>query len=144
MSEWNTGTKPCKLSLTDFVRKVKGDRYRLKKFQEKLEWVEHLFYSVPGPVYDKVGGSSNVRPDPFIELLDRKWRIEEEMKKIGERKTLLDSFLSSLTDRENYCFKLHFLMDLNQTETAYRMGISQQAVNQKLGSIEKKWNKDYK
>lgn len=126
--------------MIEFVRKVRSDRGRLIFLNEKLEWVNHLFFSIPGPVYGKIGGSTNVKPDRIIEILDRKFRIEQQIKQIEERKAVMDSFLSSLTDRENYCFKLHFLMDLNQTETAYRMGISQQAVDQKLESIEKKWS----
>lgn len=125
------------------MRKVRSDRGRLNFLYERLEWVNHLFFSIPGPVYGKIGGSTNVKPDRIIEILDRKFRIEQQIKQIEERKAVMDSFLLSLTDKENHCFKLYYFMDLSQFETACKMGISQQAVSQKLANIEKKWNKDY-
>ncbi len=119
---------------------VKQDNFRKKKLEEDLEWVNHLFFTVSGPVYDRIGGSTNVKPDRMMILLDRKDKIERKLVAIEERKSLLDSFLRSLTDKENHCFKLYYFKEMNQRETANIMKISQQAVSQKLMNIEKKWN----
>lgn len=129
----------CKNSLMDFVRIVKRDKFRKKKLEEDLEWVNHLFFTVSGPVYDRIGGSTNVKPDKMIVLIDRKDKIERKLKSIENRKLVLDSFLRSLIDKENHCFKLFYFKELNQRETAKVMKISQQAVSQKLMNIEKKW-----
>lgn len=129
----------CKNSLMDFVKIVKRDKFLKKKLEEDLEWVNHLFFTVSGPVYDRIGGSTNVKPDKMIILLDRKDKIERKLKSIENRKLVLDSFLRSLTDKENHCFKLFYFKELNQRETAKVMKISQQAVSQKLMNIEKKW-----
>lgn len=130
----------CKNSLMDFVRIVKRDKFCKKKLEEDLEWVNHLFFTVSGPVYDRIGGSTNVKPDKMIILLDRKDKIERKLMAIENRKLILDSFLHSLTDKENHCFKLFYFKEMNQRETANVMKISQQAVSQKLMNIEKKWN----
>lgn len=119
---------------------VKQDKFRKKKLEEDLEWVNHLFFTVSGPVYDRIGGSTNVKPDRMMILLDRKDKIERKLIAIEERKSILDSFLHSLTDKENFCFKLYYFKEMNQRETANVMKISQQAVSQKLMNIEKKWN----
>ena len=87
-----------KNSLMDFVRTVKIDKFRKKKLEEDLEWVNHLFFTVSGPIYDRIGGSTNVKPDKMIILLDRKDKIERKLKGIEDRKIILDSFLRSLTD----------------------------------------------
>lgn len=134
----------CKNSLMDFVRTVKRDKFSKKKLEEDLEWVNHLFFTVSGPIYDRIGGSTNVKPDKMIILLDRKDKIERKLKAIEDRKIILDSFLRSLTDKEKHCFKLFYFKELNQRETANIMKISQQAVSQKLMNIEKKWNLNYK
>lgn len=144
MKEWNAGMSQCKNSLMDFVRTVKIDKFRKKKLEEDLEWVNHLFFTVSGPIYDRIGGSTNVKPDKMIILLDRKDKIERKLKAIEDRKIILDSFLRSLTDKEKHCFKLFYFKELNQRETANIMKISQQAVSQKLMNIEKKWNLNYK
>lgn len=120
---------------------VKQDKFRKKKLEEDLEWVNHLFFTVSGPVYDRIGGSTNVKPDRMMILLDRKDKIERKLIAIEERKSILDSFLRSLTDKENHCFKLYYFKEMNQRETANDMKISQQAVSQKLMNIERKWRK---
>ncbi len=119
---------------------VKRDKFRKKKLEEDLEWVNHLFFTVSGPVYDRIGGSTNVKPDKIVILLDRKDKIERKLIAIEKRKSILDFFLRSLTDKENHCFKLYYFEEMNQRETASVMKISQQAVSQKLMNIEKKWN----
>lgn len=128
----------------DFVRIVKRDKFRKKKLEEDLEWVNHLFFTVSGPVYDRIGGSTNVKPDKMIILLDRKDKIERKLIAIEDREKILDSFLRSLTDKENHCFKLVYFKELNQRETADVMKISQQAVSQKLMNIDKKWQFTWK
>ena len=73
-----------KKSLIDFVRRYKSSGYRKKKLLEDLEYVIHQMYSVSGPVYDRVGGTTNVKPDRFLILLDKKDRIERALIKIEE------------------------------------------------------------
>ena len=89
-----------KKSLIDFVRKIKSSNYRRKRLLEDLDYVIHQMYSVPGPVYDRVGGTTNVKPDRMIMLLDKKDRIERAIKRIDEDKKLFDSFVASLTERQ--------------------------------------------
>ena len=83
-----------KKSLIDFVKKIKNSDYRKKRILEDLEYTIHQMYSVSSPVYDRVGGSTNVKPDRIIMLLDKRDRLERALKKIEEEKELFNSFLS--------------------------------------------------
>ena len=71
MKEWNNGSmEDLKKSLIDFVRKYKNSNYRRNRLLEDLEYVIHQMYAIPGPVYDRVGGTTNVKPDRMIMLID--------------------------------------------------------------------------
>ena len=101
MKEWNNGSmEDLKKSLIDFVRKIKNSDYRKRRLLEDLDYTIHQMYSIPGPVYDRVGGTTNVKPDRIIMLLDKKDRIERALKKIEEEKEIFNSFLSSLTEKQ--------------------------------------------
>lgn len=145
MRECASGTRNAKPSLTEFVDKIRNNRYRLELLRERLIWVEHLIYSVPGPVYGGSGGKPN---DPYRnrlpELLDRKDEIERKINEIEEEEVLLHEFEGTLTARELDAFHLCFLKSKSQTEAGLIMGISQQAVSQHIAKIEDKWdNFDY-
>ena len=70
-----------KKSLIDFVRRYKSSGYRKKKLLEDLEYVIHQMYSVSGPVYDRVGGTTNVKPDRIIILMEKKRELNERLQK---------------------------------------------------------------
>ena len=89
-----------KQSLIDFVRKYKSSDYRRKRLLEDLEYVIHQMYAIPGPVYDRVGGTTNVKPDRMIMLMDKKDRIERAILKIEEERKLFNSFVDSLTEKQ--------------------------------------------
>ena len=89
-----------KQSLIDFVRKYKSSDYRRKRLLEDLEYVIHQMYAIPGPLYDRVGGTTNVKPDRMIILMDKKDRIERALLKIEEDKKLFNSFVVSLTEKQ--------------------------------------------
>ena len=129
-----------KKSLIDFVRKIKNSDYRKRRLLEDLDYTIHQMYSIPGPVYDRVGGTTNVKPDRIIMLLDKKDRIERALKKIEEEKELFNSFLSSLTEKQKEVFDWYFMKNEKVTRIAKYMRISDVCVLQYINSIIKKSN----
>lgn len=128
-----------KKSLIDFVRRYKSSGYRKKKLLEDLEYVMHQMYSVSGPVYDRIGGTTNVKPDRFLMLLDKKDRIERALIKIEEDKKLFNSFVSSLTDKQKEVFDWYFMQNEKITRIAKYLKISYQCIEQTIEYIIKKW-----
>lgn len=140
MRECENGMKNAKPSLAEFVNRIRGNKLRLEALRERLLWVEHLIYSIPGPVY---GGSGGKPSDPYSnklpELLDRKDEIKRKINEIEEEEALLHEFEGTLTVRELDVFHLCFFKSKSQVETGFIMGISQQAVSQHIAKIEDKW-----
>lgn len=124
-----------KKSLIDFVRRYKSSGYRKKKLLEDLEYVIHQMYSVSGPVYDRVGGTTNVKPDRIMILLDKKDRIERALKKIEEEKKLFNSFVSSLTDKQKEVFDWYFMQNEKITRIAKYINVSITAINNHISLI---------
>ena len=104
-----------------------------------MDYTIHQMYSIPGPVYDRVGGTTNVKPDRIIMLLDKKDRIERALKKIEEEKVIFNSFLSSLTEKQKEVFDWYYLQNEKTFRISKYMNISFQAVEQYKLSIIKKW-----
>lgn len=129
-----------KKSLIDFVKKIKNSDYRKKRILEDLEYTIHQMYSVSSPVYDRVGGSTNVKPDRIIMLLDKRDRLERALKKIEEEKELFNSFLSSLTEKQKEVFDWYFMQNEKVTRIAKYMGITYQAIGQFINKIMMNWN----
>ena len=129
-----------KKSLIDFVRKIKNSDYRKRKLLEDLDYTIHQMYSIPGPVYDRVGSSTNVKPDRIIMLLDKKDRIEQALKKIEEEKELFNSFVDSLTEKQKEVFDWYFMQNEKVTRIAKYMGITYQAIGQFINKIMMNWN----
>ena len=128
-----------KKSLIDFVKKIKNSDYRKKRILEDLEYTIHQMYSVSSPVYDRVGGSTNVKPDRIIMLLDKRDRLERALKKIEEEKELFNSFLSSLTEKQKEVFDWHFMQTEKITRISKYLNLSTSAVIQRLEKILYKW-----
>ena len=128
-----------KQSLTDFVRKYKSSDYRRKRLLEDLEYVIHQMYAIPGPVYDRVGGTTNVKPDRMIMLMDKKDRIERALLKIEEDKKLFNSFVASLTEKQKEVFDWYFMQNEKVTRIAKYMNITYQAVESYIALICRKW-----
>ena len=128
-----------KKSLIDFVRRYKSSGYRKKKLLEDLEYVMHQMYSVSGPVYDRVGGTTNVKPDRIMILLDKKDRIERALKKIEKEKDIFNSFVSSLTDKQKEVFEWYFMKSEKISRISKYMKISCQSIEQHIVSITKNW-----
>ena len=124
-----------KQSLIDFVRKYKSSDYRRKRLLEDLEYVIHQMYAIPGPVYDRVGGTTNVKPDRMIMLMDKKDRIERALLKIEEDKKLFNSFVVSLTEKQKEVFDWYFMQNEKITRISKHMNITYQAIEQKILSI---------
>ena len=140
MKEWNNGLmEDLKKSLIDFVKKIKNSDYRKKRILEDLEYTIHQMYSVSSPVYDRVGGSTNVKPDRIIMLLDKRDRLERALKKIEEEKELFNSFLSSLTEKQKEVFDWHFMQTEKITRISKYLNLSTSAVIQRLEKILYKW-----
>ena len=129
-----------KQSLIDFVRKYKSSDYRRKRLLEDLEYVIHQMYAIPGPVYDRVGGTTNVKPDRMIMLMDKKDRIERALLKIEEEKKMFDSFVASLTEKQKEVFDWYFIQNEKVTRIAKYMNITYQAVEQFINKIIINWN----
>ena len=129
-----------KKSLTDFVRKYKNSNYRRKRLLEDLEYVIHQMYAIPGPVYDRVGGTTNVKPDRMIMLMDKKDRIERALLKIEEEKKLFNSFVDSLTEKQKEVFDWYFVQNEKITRMAKYMLISDTAIYQYLFKILIQWS----
>ena len=129
-----------KQSLIDFVRKYKSSDYRRKRLLEDLEYVIHQMYAIPGPVYDRVGGTTNVKPDRMIMLMDKKDRIERALLKIEEEKKMFDSFVASLTEKQKEVFDWYFIQNEKVTRIAKYMNITYQAVEQFIYKIIINWN----
>ena len=128
-----------KQSLTDFVRKYKSSDYRRKRLLEDLEYVIHQMYAIPGPVYDRVGGTTNVKPDRMIMLMDKKDRIERAILKIEEERKLFNSFVDSLTEKQKEVFDWYFMQNEKVTRIAKYMNITYQAVESYSALICRKW-----
>ena len=129
-----------KKSLIDFVRKIKNSDYRKRRLLEGLDYTIHQMYSIPGPVYDRVGGTTNVKPDRIIMLLDKKDRIERSLKKIEEEKEIFNSFLSSLTEKQKEVFDWYFMQNEKVTRIGKYLRITYQAVEQHIESIYRNWS----
>jgi len=131
MKEWNNGSmEDLKKSLIDFVRKIKNSDYRKRRLLEDLDYTIHQMYSIPGPVYDRVGGTTNVKPDRIIMLLDKKDRIERALKKIEEEKEFFNSFLSSLTEKQKEVFDWYFMQNEKVTRIARYLSLSDNRIVQ--------------
>lgn len=130
-----------KKSLIDFVRKIKNSDYRKRRLLEDLDFVIHQMYSIPGPVYDRVGGTTNVKPDRIIILLDKKDRIERALKKIEEEKELFNSFLSSLTEKQKEVFDWYFIQNEKVTRIAKYLSVSETRIVQIIDLIVINWEK---
>lgn len=140
MSECENGAKNAKPSLMEFTMAIRGNRRRLNVLRERLLWVEHLIYSVPGPVYGGArGGASDPYRNRLPELIDRKDGIEREIRAIEGDETLLREFGELLTPKELNVFHLYYFKDNSQAEIALMMGISQQAICAYIKNINKKW-----
>lgn len=136
-----------KKSLIDFVRRYKRSSYRKKKLLEDLEYVIHQMYSVSGPVYDRVGGTTNVKPDRIMILLDKKDRIERALKKIEEEKEFFNSFVTSLTERQKEVFDWYYIQNEKITRIARYLSLSSTRISQVIELIVVEWlcfNKQYK
>jgi len=131
-----------KKSLIDFVRKIKNSDYRKRRLLEDLDYTIHQMYSIPGPVYDRVGGTTNVKPDRIIMLLDKKDRIERALKKIEEEKEIFNSFLSSLTEKQKDVFDWLFMKNEKISRISKYMNVSIQAIEQHIVAILKIWYKN--
>lgn len=105
-----------------------------------MDYTIHQMYSIPGPVYDRVGGTTNVKPDRIIMLLDKKDRIEQALKKIEEEKELFNSFVDSLTEKQKEVFDWYFMQNEKVTRIAKYMGITYQAIGQFINKIMMNWN----
>ena len=127
------------LTLDEFVRKVRYNSLRLKKLQEQLDWVVHLMFSIPGPVYGGVPSHSNVVTERIVELLDREDRIKRKIKQIEDSEKLLHDFANSLTSKEKFVFVQYWFKDKSQADIGYSLKISQQAVGQHINKINSKW-----
>ena len=139
MSEWKNSSNPGELTLEEFVKVVRGSKARIAHLEEKLEWVIHLIYAIPGPVYGEVIRGSNVHEDKLVVLLDKKDKIEKKIKFLIECEELLHRFLSFLTEKEKNVFRLRYFKDMSQNQIGIEMFISQQAVSQYIDKINKKW-----
>ena len=136
-----------KKSLIDFVRRYKSSGYRKKKLLEDLEYVIHQMYSVSGPVYDRVGGTTNVKPDRIIILMDKKERIERALIKIEEEKKIFNSFVSSLTKKQKEVFDWYYIQNEKITRIARYLSVSITRISQIIELIVVEWlcfNKQYK
>jgi len=118
---------------------IRGNRRRLKIINEKLDWVYVQMFSVPGPVYDRVGSPSTVHENKLCALLDREDELHAQIRAINEEEALLHRFMGKLTDKELQVFKKIYFRCLTQQDTAFELCISQQCVSQYLANIEKKW-----
>ena len=130
-----------KKSLIDFVRKIKNSDYRKRRLLEDLDYIIHQMYSIPGPVYDRVGGTTNVKPDRFLILLDKKDRIERALMRIEEDKKLFNSFVASLTDKQKEVFEWYFMQNEKITRIAKYMNVTYQAIEQQIFLISRIWNR---
>ena len=128
-----------KQSLIDFVRKYKSSDYRRKRLLEDLEYVIHQMYAIPGPVYDRVGGTTNVKPDRMIMLMDKKDRIERALLKMEEDKKLFNSFVVSLTEKQKEVFEWYFLQNEKITRIAKYLNVSISSINNHIYLIIFRW-----
>lgn len=128
-----------KKSLIDFVRKIKNSDYRKRRLLEDLDYTIHQMYSIPGPVYDRVGGTTNVKPDRIIMLLDKKDRIERDLKKIEEEKEIFNSFLSSLTEKQKEVFDWYFTKNEKASRISKYMSVSEVRIEQYIIIILNRW-----
>lgn len=130
-----------KKSLIDFIRKIKISYYRKRRLLEDLDFVIHQMYSIPGPVYDRVGGTTNVKPDRMIMLLDKKDRIERALKKIEEDKEMFATFVNSLTEKQKEVFDWYFMKNEKVTRIAKYLSVSETRIVQVIDLIVINWEK---
>ena len=105
-----------------------------------MDYTIHQMYSIPGPVYDRVGGTTNVKPDRIIILMDKKDRIERALTRIEEDKKLFNSFVASLTDKQKEVFDWYFMQNEKVTRIGKYLKITYQAVEQHIESIYRNWS----
>ena len=141
MSECNIGEKQWMKSLEEFVRHVRGNKYKLETLYEKLEWANYQFYySIPGPNYERIGTPSNVQPNRMDVLLDRIWTLEHKIAEVEESEKVLHKFEAKLTEKELKVFHLYYFKLYSQGRVATEMGVTQQRIGQYIDKINKKWS----
>ena len=104
-----------------------------------MDYTIHQMYSIPGPVYDRVGGTTNVKPDRIIILMDKKDRIERALTRIEEDKKLFNSFVASLTDKQKEVFDWYFMQNEKVARIAKYMDVTYQAIEQYILRITLQW-----
>ena len=139
--DWNNGSmEELKQSLIDFVRKYKSSDYRRKRLLEDLEYVIHQMYAIPGPVYDRVGGTTNVKPDRMIMLMDKKDRIERSLLKLEEEKKIFNFLVSLLSERQKEVFNWYFMQNEKLIRISKWLNVSNTAVHNYINCICIKWS----
>lgn len=129
------------MSLAEFMERIRGNKWRLRRLFDSLDWVIIEMYSVPGPVYDRVGSSSNVHENRLCVLIDKENEIKAKIQKVYDDEALLHRFEKCLTEKELKVFKMIYLRCRTQEDTGLSMGVSQQCVGQYVAKILKKWEK---
>ena len=142
MNECKISEKEWMKSLEDFVNHVRGNKHRLEVLYEKLDYANYQFYySIPGPVYGRLGTPSNVQPNRMDILLDRIWNLEHKIAEVEESEKILHNFEAKLTEKELKVFHLHYFKLYSQGRVAVTMGVTQQCIYQYIDKLNKKWAK---
>ena len=69
-------------SLKNFIRVIKLNEEKKIKLYERLDWINACMTAVSSPTYDRVGGTTNVKPERIMLLLEKKDRVRRAIKKI--------------------------------------------------------------
>lgn len=121
------------------MERIRGDKYRLRKLNEKLDWVFVQMFSVSSPVYDRVGSASTAPVNRLCELLDKEDELKVKIKQIYDDEDLLHRFMNKLTEKETQVFRKIYFKCLTQQDIATELCVSQQCISRYHTNIEKKW-----
>jgi hypothetical protein len=127
-------------SLKNFIRVIKLNEEKKIKLYERLDWINACMTAVSSPTYDRVGGTTNVKPERIMLLLEKKDRCRRAIKKIENQKASLDLFVSKLTCKEQLVFT-QVLWNGNRVSTVARgLKVSITRVYEIARIIDHKWS----
>lgn len=127
-------------SLRSFIRLIKLNEEKKIKLNEKLEWINVCMTAVSSPAYDRVGGTTNVKPERIMLLLEKKDRCRRAIKKIENQKASLDLFVSKLTSKEQAVFTQVLWNGLRVSMVARNLNVSITRVYEITRIIDHKWS----
>ncbi len=127
-------------SLKDFIRVIKLNEIKKQKLLERIKWIDSCMCSCPSPTYDRIGGSTNVKPDRIMILLEKKDKVRRSLKRIENQRAILAAFVKNLTSKEQLVFQEVLWEGSKARIVAKNLNVSITRVYEITRNIDHKWS----